>query len=118
MIFLRKTLLELSAETQDSVDAFYWSHGPCCAGCDWWRYWNSLAGECLRSAPVPGSERIAMLEMTSCSRPLEAGHVMTVRDHHCGEFKDTFDWNSLSLAHRRRIGAPVTVESTKPDDAI
>jgi hypothetical protein len=74
--------------TQAIVDAFYAQHGPCCAGCDWWRWHNSVAGECIRSAPVAGAERFAMLGMSYCSLPLEAGHVMTLRDHYCGEFRD------------------------------
>lgn len=74
--------------TQAVVDKFYKNHGPCCAGCDWWRWHNSAAGECSRSAPVPGAERFAMLGITSSSLAPEAGHVMTPRDHVCGEFKD------------------------------
>jgi hypothetical protein len=37
---------------QAIVDAFYKQHGPCCAGCDWWRWHNTLVGECMRTAPV------------------------------------------------------------------
>jgi hypothetical protein len=74
--------------TQANVDAFYGSHGPCCGGCDWWRWHNSAAGECIRCAPVAGAERYGMLGITGSSLPLEAGHVMTLRDHVCGEFKD------------------------------
>lgn len=73
---------------QAIVDAFYRKHGPCCAGCDWWRWHNSVAGECNRSAPVSGAERFAMLGVTYSSLPLGAGHIMTLRDHVCGEFKD------------------------------
>jgi hypothetical protein len=74
--------------TQAVVDAFYAQHGPCCAGCDWWRWYNSTVGECIRSAPVSGAERFAMLGITGSSLPLEAGHIMTQRDHVCGEFRD------------------------------
>lgn len=79
--------------TQQSVDKFYLNHGPCCAGCDWWRYFNGAAGECIKSAPVSGSERIAMLGIESPSSEPGAGHVMTKRDHWCGEFIDTHDWS-------------------------
>lgn len=71
------------------VDRFYAEHGPCCAGCDHWRYYNSIVGECTRSAPVPGAERWSMLGISAASLPLSAGHVMTERGHVCGEFIDT-----------------------------
>jgi hypothetical protein len=92
--------------TQEAVDRFYWSHGaPCCAGCDWWRHLNSSAGDCLRSAPVSGNERWALLGMTDCSLPREAGHVITPRDYACGEFRDGFDWSTLPPAYQRQVGA-------------
>lgn len=75
--------------TQEIIDAFYAAHGPCCAGCDWWRWYNSCAGACIRSAPVSGSERISMLGVSYTSLPLGAGHIMTTREHVCGEFRDT-----------------------------
>lgn len=86
------------------LDTFYVTHGSCSAGCDWWAYFNSLTGECRRSAPVAGEQRITMLGMRSPSRVSGAGHVMTLRDHHCGEFKDDFDWSTLPPHYLRRIG--------------
>lgn len=77
---------------QKHIDRFYNRHGPCCAGCDHWRWLNSMAGECTRSAPVSGAEAISMLGMESPSLLPEAGHVITRRDHICGEFVDTYDW--------------------------
>ncbi len=77
------------ARKQAMVDAFYKQYGPCCAGCDWWRWYNVMAGECIRTAPVSGAERFAMLGITGSSLPLEAGHIMTPREHVCGEFRDT-----------------------------
>lgn len=74
---------------QAIIDEFYRQHGPCCAGCDWWRWVGTVAGECIRSAPVSGAERIAMLGISYASIELGAGHVMTLRDHVCGEFVDT-----------------------------
>jgi len=76
------------------VDQFYREHGPCCAGCDWWRFHNSVVGECTRSAPVAGGDRVAMLGMEGCSLPDRAGHILTPRDHLCGEFIDTHDWEA------------------------
>jgi hypothetical protein len=89
---------------QEMADRFYAKHGPCCAGCDWWHRINTLVGECHKSAPVGGIERSSMLEIHVTSLPLEAGHVMTRREHHCGDFKDEFDWNSLPAAYLRKIG--------------
>ena len=73
---------------QAIIDEFYKQHGPCCAGCDWWFWLNTVVGECRKSAPVSGSERFAMIGSTGSSLPLEAGHVMTWRNHVCGEFSD------------------------------
>lgn len=91
-------------ETQASMDRFYCSNGPCCAGCDWWQSANGRTGLCTKSAPVSGKERTAMLEMHSCSLPIGAGHVFTKRNHKCGDFKDDFDWQSLSPAYLKSIG--------------
>lgn len=89
---------------QELLDAFYAKNGPCCAGCDWWHWLNSLVGECHKSAPVSGNQRYAMLGVSWTSHPVEAGHVMTTRDHRCGDFVDNFDWGSLPPAYLRRIG--------------
>ena len=91
-------------EGQESVDRFYWSHGPCCAGCDWWRHFNSAAGECLKSPPVSGDERWGIIGLTGHSLPIGAGHILTPREHRCGAFADTFDWTSLPLAYQKRVG--------------
>lgn len=74
---------------RESVDAFYAAHGPCCAGCDHWRYFNSVAGECLHSKMVRGAERAAPLGIDGASLRIGAGHVMTPRDHVCAHFVDT-----------------------------
>jgi hypothetical protein len=34
----------------------------------------------------------------------DAGHILTNREHRCGDFKDDFDWSSLPPAYLRRIG--------------
>lgn len=92
---------------QEAIDRFYFAHGPCCAGCDWWRSISSLVGECTKSAPVSDIDRWAMLGIERCSLFPGAGHAITGREHHCGEFKDDFDWTSLPLPYRKRVGAPV-----------
>lgn len=33
-----------------------------------------------------------------------AGHVMTNREHRCGNFVDSFDWKSLPATYLHRIG--------------
>lgn len=93
--------------SQEILDRFYFKHGKCCAGCDWWRSINSLVGECTRSAPVPSKERWDMLGIEWCSLRTGSGHAVTKREHACGDFKDEFDWSSLPLPYRKRIGAPV-----------
>jgi len=54
---------------------------------------------------MPGRERMAMLGMEMLSLSLGAGHAFTPREHVCGDFADTFDWTSLPLPYRHRIGA-------------
>ena len=94
---------------QEFLDGYYFKNGPCCAGCDWWRHFGSLTGECLASAPVAGDVRMSMLRVISISmNHIDAGHIMTDRAHLCGDFKDEFDWASLPLAYLKRIGAPAT----------
>ena len=93
-IFVNKKPDSIINTIQHLLDDFYHEHGDCCAGCDWWRWHNSLIGDCIRSAPVGGEERAFMLGMISCSLEPEAGHIMTPRDHCCGEFIDTYDWDS------------------------
>lgn len=95
------------AERQEQLDRFYFRHGKCCAGCDWWRSISVGIGECTRAAPVSGGERLATLEIDWSSMPVGAGHPFTKRGHVCGEFKDEFDWSTLPLPYRKRVGAPV-----------
>ena len=94
-------------DAQECSDRFYFKHGPCCAGCDYWQSGDSYTGDCSASAPVGGKERASMIGIRSSSLELPSGHIITKRDHHCGQFKDEFDWQSLSLAYRRRIGCSV-----------
>lgn len=92
---------------QEFIDRFYFEHGPCCAGCDWWCSLNSLVGECRAAKIVSGDERADMLGIEESSLRIPAGHPLTNRDHHCGSFKDDFDWSSLTAAYLKRIGAPL-----------
>ena len=94
-------------EMQEFLDRFYFAHGPCCAGCDWWESMSSKVGNCTKSAPVDGATRWAMLGIENCSMKPLSGHIVTPHDHACGDFKDEFDWSSLPLPYRKRIGAPL-----------
>lgn len=93
---------------RECLDTFYFRNGPCCAGCDWWLALNSHLGECRKSAPISGPDRLVMAGMASCSLIIGGGHALTVRSHHCGDFKDEFDWSSLPLTYRKKIGAEVS----------
>jgi len=98
MIFvLPDQLRKAEIERQKQVDRYYRKHGPCCAGCDWWRHYSALAGECTKSAPVSAAERDAMigLENASIRDDGGAGHVITPRDHLCGGFIDSYSWSFL-----------------------
>ena len=83
---LVRTPEQIDAEKQAIIDQFATEHGPCCAGCDYWRWHNSVVGDCLRTAPVSGGDRVALLGMTGCSAQIGAVHIMTPREHWCGEF--------------------------------
>lgn len=64
------------------------------------------------TAPVASEQRAHMIGIERHSLHLGAGHVFTQRAHHCGDFKDDFDWSRLPLAYRVRIGAPMHKEPT------
>ncbi len=95
-----------AACVSEIADRFYMNHGKCCAGCDWWAQVNSLVGECTRTVPVSGVQRVSMLNITSASLSPRAGHSLTPREHYCGEFSDQFDWLTLPAAYLKRIGWP------------
>lgn len=92
-------------DAQELMDRLYMKNGPCCAGCDWWRYNNGILGDCTRHAPtLPGADRAASLGMNGFSCAIPSGHAVTKRDHHCGDFKDGFDWSTLGRDYLGRIG--------------
>lgn len=74
--------------TRQAVDKFYKENGDCWAGCDWWRYYKSVLGECTKSAPVSSGDRVAMLGAKFNFDP-GAGHIVTPRNHVCGDFIDS-----------------------------
>jgi hypothetical protein len=99
--------IALPTKTQEAADRFYVKNGPCCAGCDWWHHSSSVIGECRKSAPVSSEERYSNVRIDWTSHRFtehEAGHILTNREHHCGDFKDGFDWTSLPPHYLRKIG--------------
>jgi hypothetical protein len=98
------SMTQREATWQENVDRFYFQHGPCCAGCDWWRSLSSLVGSCTKAAIVSGAERADALGIDKCSLRIPSGHPVTASDYVCGEFKDEFDWSSLPLPYRKKIG--------------
>lgn len=61
--------------SQEHIDRYYFANGKCCAGCDWWRSYTSILGECTVCAPVAASERWAMAGVEGSSLPLAAPFV-------------------------------------------
>lgn len=90
---LKKTKIKTKQQVVDDFYRIVMEGKPCCAGCDHWAWINSCTGECMKSAPVSGKERMGILGMSfNCVIP--AGHILTPRDHSCGEFLDTYDWST------------------------
>lgn len=107
----------MNDKTQEMADRFYVTHGPCCAGCDWWHSDSALIGECRRSAPVSAEHRhrmVAPMWNTITFGASEPGHLVTRREHRCGDFQDDFDWSSLPPLYLRRIGKTVSAMSARP----
>ena len=93
------------SDTQNLVDKFYqvtMEGRPCCAGCDSWEWINSVVGDCKKSAPVSAEQRMSMLSMHGLSIRADAGHILTKRDHSCGEFSDSYDWSAHVWPVNRR----------------
>lgn len=82
----------MTESKQNLIDEFYLANGPCCAGCDHWRWLNTVAGECHKSAPVGGQDRFTATGMELISARVASGHIVTERSYHCGDFVDTHDW--------------------------
>jgi len=79
----------------DDADRFYFEHGPCCSGCDWWdSYPGFRLGACHKNAPGPKVHLPPGWE--GCSAPkLYSEWPITMRDTVCGDFRDTFDWAQI-----------------------
>ena len=89
---------------QEYQDKYYMKHGKCCAGCDYWESPNTVAGICKMSKIVPAAERASMLGISGISKNMGSGHAITKREYVCGNFKDSFDWNTLPITYLKKIG--------------
>jgi hypothetical protein len=93
-------------DVQEINDRRYFQNGPCCAGCDHWETIGGQNGQCKKAAPVSGYEVMKSLGMYGFSYVPGPDHPYTLWNHHCGDFKDSFDWSSLPLLYRKRVGCP------------
>lgn len=92
---------------QKRCDEFFWSNGPCCAGCDHWSSEAGDVGECMSAAPVSGENVLKSLGIDWCSYLPPPGQPFTKRDHKCGSFQDSFDWSTLDEVYLKSIGARI-----------
>lgn len=77
------------------VDAFYKQNGNCCAGCDHWRFHNHLVGECTKSQLMPATTALEGMGIFNHTGAKGTSHALTKRDYVCGNFIDSFDWDSI-----------------------
>ena len=91
---------------QEKMDAYYWKHGPSCAGCDHWSSEQGLVGYCLNSKIMSGVDVAASMGIISSSaQHMPPSYATTKHDYKCGNFKDEFDWTTLSTEYLKKIGA-------------
>ena len=87
------------------LDKFYFAKGKCCACCDYWRTNGiGITGECTNSKIISSKERLGFLGWRNCTLDIGAGHAITRRDYVCGQFKDSFNWESLPILYLKQIG--------------
>jgi len=90
---------------QELMDRYYWSHGPCCAGCDHWSSEGGYNGKCAAAGVMSGSDVLRSLGITFSTFIVEPGFPFTRHDFYCGKFRDDFDWASLPMEYLDAIGA-------------
>lgn len=90
---------------QEWCDTEYWRRGPCCAGCDHWRSDGGKSGECTAAGIVSGADVLRSMGISFSSYMPAPGHPYTQHHHHCGKFRDAFDWSTLDELYLTRIGA-------------
>lgn len=94
---------------QKRCDEFFWKNSRCCAGCDHWNSGQGDIGECLSAPPVSGEQVLKSLGIIWASYVPPPGQPFTRREHVCGAFQDTFDWESLGEEYLTSIGANAKV---------
>jgi len=90
---------------QEVCDTDYWKFGQCCAGCDHWMSDGGRTGRCKAAGIVSGEDVMRSMGITWSTYPYSPGFPYTEIDHHCGLFKDEFDWSDLDRDYLQRIGA-------------
>ena len=96
---------EFAARYQEHCDRTYWTRGQCCAGCDHWQSDMGDTGRCAGAGIVSGADVVRSLGWLQSSYIPDPGFPFTRADHHCGQFRDDFDWSTLDRAYLERIGA-------------
>lgn len=91
-------------QEQMRADSFYMANGSCCSGCDHWRGMGGTIGECTNSKIISSKDRLRFLGWRNCTLDIGAGHAITRRDYVCGQFKDSFNWESLPVLYLKQIG--------------
>lgn len=90
---------------QEMCDQEYWTFGQCCAGCDHWMSDMARIGQCKAAGIVSGADVMRSQGISFSSLPYKPGFPWTDGHHHCGMFKDDFDWSTLDREYLERIGA-------------
>ena len=101
----RRNKEEFDLWYQKEMDKLYWKNGPCCAGCDHWMSDKAGLGICGDSKIMSGADVLRSMGITFCSYTPPPGQVHTKAEHHCGRFKDDFDWSTLDPEYLEEIGA-------------
>jgi len=86
------------SEWLTDADRFYLRHGPCCAGCDHWRFLSQRipsVGNCTKNAP--GTKQHLPPGIDWCSRwEMYSEYPFTHHNYKCPDFRDTFDWSAIA----------------------
>lgn len=101
----RRDREEFAARYQEHCDRTYWTRGQCCAGCDHWQSEMGNTGRCAGAGIFSGEDVARSLDWEWSSYTPEPGFPFTSADHHCGLFRDDFDWETLPAEYLERIGA-------------
>ena len=90
---------------QKQCDTDYWRYGQCCAGCDHWESDCGKTGRCSAAGIVSGQQVLKSMGVSFSTYIPAPGFPCTGALHHCGLFKDDFDWSTLPHDYLLSIGA-------------